>query len=227
MKPEHGLFRMPDGRVRIGGSVYGVAAEVDDPRGLVWTMLSAADGTRSVEEIAARVVAEFQDEKPGAVAAAVHTFIDAGYLDNAAAGPPSQLSPREQQRYDRGRQFHRWLDMRRRDNSWEPQLRLKQARVTVLGLGGTGGTVALALAASGVGRIHCVDADVVELSNLNRQTQFDETDIGRPKADVTAGRLRRLNSDIEVTSERLTVTEPAQLPALVRRPVATPAVTDH
>ncbi|WP_430780014.1 HesA/MoeB/ThiF family protein [Actinoplanes sp. G11-F43] len=185
MKPEHGLFRMPDGRVRIGGSVYGVAAEVDDPRGLVWTMLSAA------------------------------------------AGPPSQLSPREQQRYDRGRQFHRWLDMRRRDNSWEPQLRLKQARVTVLGLGGTGGTVALALAASGVGRIHCVDADVVELSNLNRQTQFDETDIGRPKADVTAGRLRRLNSDIEVTSERLTVTEPAQLPALVRRPVATPAVTDH
>ncbi|MBW6439288.1 ThiF family adenylyltransferase [Actinoplanes hulinensis] len=216
IKPEHGLYRMPDGRVRIGGAVYGVAAEVDDPDGLVWAMLSAADGTRSVEDIAAHVTATFEHEEPATVIASVQRFIDAGYLDNTAAEPPGRITPRDQQRYDRGRQFYRWLDLRRRDNSWEPQLRLKQARVTILGLGGTGGTAALALAGSGIGRIHCVDGDTVELSNLNRQSQFDEADIGRPKAEATASRLRRLNSDIEVTSATLTITQPAQLPQLTR-----------
>lgn len=216
IKPEHGLYRTADGRVRIGGTVYGVAAEVDDPAGLVWTLLSAADGTRSVDQIVAHVVAAFAGESPEAVASAVHKFIDAGYLDNAAAEPPAELGAREQQRYDRGQQFYRWLDLRRRDDPWEPQLRLKAARVVVLGLGGTGGTAALALAASGVGRIHCVDGDVVELSNLNRQIQFDESDIGRPKAEITAQRLRRLNSDIEVTSAKMTVTEPARLRDLSR-----------
>lgn len=216
LKPEHGLYRTADGHVRIGGAVYGIAAEVGDPSGSVWTLLSAADGTRTVDEITAQVVAAHPGEDAAVVAGAVRQFIDAGYLDNAAATAPAELSPHEQERYDRGRQFYRWIDLTRRDNSWEPQVRLKAARVVVLGLGGTGGTAALALAASGVGRVHCVDGDVVELSNLNRQVQFDEADIGRPKAETTAAKLRRLNSDIAVTSEKSTVTGPADLRDLVR-----------
>lgn len=216
VKPEHGIFRTSSGQVRIGGTVYGVAAEVDDPTGAVWSLLSAADGTRTIEEIVAHVVAAHADANVRTTTAAVHQFIDGGYLDNAAAEAPPQLGPREQERYDRGRQFYRWLDLGRRDNSWEPQLRLKAARVVVLGLGGTGGTAALALAASGVGRIHCVDGDVVELSNLNRQIQFDEADIGRPKAETTAAKLRRINSDIVVSSEKATITERAEVLELTR-----------
>ncbi|MBM2616517.1 ThiF family adenylyltransferase [Actinoplanes sp. LDG1-06] len=193
IKPEHGLVRTPRGSIRIGGAVHGIAAEVEDATGEVWALLSAADGTRTI--------AELVDGRSG-VADALDQFIDAGYLENAAAAPPPELTPRDLTRHDRGRQFYRWIDQRRRDNSWEPQARLKRASVTVLGLGGTGGTAALALAASGVGRLHLIDGDTVELSNLNRQVQFDERDVGRPKAETTAARLRRLNADILVTSEK-------------------------
>ena len=60
----------------------------------------------------------------------------------------------------------------------------------------------LALAASGVGLLHCVDPDVVELSNLNRQVVYTEEDLGRPKAEAAVARLRRLNADITVTGAR-------------------------
>jgi molybdopterin/thiamine biosynthesis adenylyltransferase len=64
---------------------------------------------------------------------------------------------------------------------------------------------ALALAASGIGRLHCIDADTVELSNLNRQALYTEDDLGKPKADAALPRLRQLNSDIEITAERLEI----------------------
>jgi molybdopterin/thiamine biosynthesis adenylyltransferase len=61
----------------------------------------------------------------------------------------------------------------------------------------------MALAASGIGHLHCVDPDEVELSNLSRQVLYTEDDIGKPKADSAVARLRRLNSDIEVTGRQL------------------------
>jgi molybdopterin/thiamine biosynthesis adenylyltransferase len=54
----------------------------------------------------------------------------------------------------------------------------------VVGIGGPGGVAALALAAAGVGRLHCVDPDVVELSNLSRQVLYTEDDIGVAKVDA-------------------------------------------
>ncbi len=215
VKPEHGLYRDSQGRIRIGGAVHGIAAEVEDPTGAVWTMLSAADGTREVAAVVRHVLDAHPAERSERIAGALEQFADAGYLDNAAGEAPAGLSAREQQRYDRGRRFYRWIDLRRRENSWEPQAALKAARVVILGLGGTGGAAASALAASGVGRVHCVDGDVVELSNLNRQIQFTEDDLGRSKAEVTAERLRRLNSDITVTSAKATVTSEADLERLV------------
>ncbi|MEU8023406.1 MULTISPECIES: ThiF family adenylyltransferase [Micromonospora] len=215
VKPEHGLHRLPGGRVRIGGSVYGIAAEVLDTTGAIWTTLRAADGTRSAEEIVARVLAAHPTETARAVRAALDQFAAAGYLDDAAAPDPPELTDRDRERYDRSRRFHRWIDLVPRATSWEPQVALKRARAVVVGLGGTGGAVALALAASGVGRLHCVDPDVVELSNLNRQTVYVEDDIGRPKVDAAVARLRRLNSDIEVTGERAEVRGPADLRRLV------------
>ncbi len=78
------------------------------------------------------------------------------------------------------------------------QAALGEARVVVIGVGALGGVQADLLARAGVGRLDLVDRDIVDETNLQRQTLFDEGDIGRPKAEAGAARLREINSTIEV-----------------------------
>jgi adenylyltransferase/sulfurtransferase len=77
------------------------------------------------------------------------------------------------------------------------QLKLKAARVLVIGAGGLGCPALLYLAAAGVGTIGIVDDDVVSFSNLQRQILFLESDVGRQKAQVAAERLSAMNSQIQ------------------------------
>ncbi len=78
------------------------------------------------------------------------------------------------------------------------QLKLKQAKVLCIGTGGLGAPLGLYLAAAGVGRIGLVDFDSVDLTNLQRQILFGTSDIGRPKIEAAADRLRYLNPDIQI-----------------------------
>lgn len=78
------------------------------------------------------------------------------------------------------------------------QARLDRASVLIVGAGGLGSPVAMYLAAAGVGRIVLVDDDVVSLSNLHRQILYSASDVGRPKVDCAARRLRELNPDVKV-----------------------------
>ncbi len=80
----------------------------------------------------------------------------------------------------------------------EGQLRLKQARVLLIGAGGLGSPVALYLAAAGVGRIGLVDFDVVDLTNLQRQILHGTSDVGRKKLDSAVERLRQINPHVTV-----------------------------
>ncbi|HMM35921.1 MAG TPA: ThiF family adenylyltransferase, partial [Thermoanaerobaculia bacterium] len=82
----------------------------------------------------------------------------------------------------------------------EGQARVRQARVLVAGCGGLGAESASLLARAGIGLLRIVDRDVVELSNLQRQALFDETDAreGLPKAVAAARRLARVNTDVAV-----------------------------
>ena len=76
----------------------------------------------------------------------------------------------------------------------EGQEKLLSAKILLVGLGGLGCPAATCLALAGVGQITLIDHDLIELSNLPRQTLFEEVDIGRPKALVAAERLSYLNS---------------------------------
>jgi molybdopterin/thiamine biosynthesis adenylyltransferase/rhodanese-related sulfurtransferase len=88
----------------------------------------------------------------------------------------------------------------------EGQLRLKAARVVVVGAGGLGSPAALYLAAAGVGTIGLVDFDRVDVSNLQRQILHGTAAVGRPKVRSAAERLADLNPDIQTVAieERLT-----------------------
>lgn len=78
------------------------------------------------------------------------------------------------------------------------QLRLRAARVLVIGAGGLGSPLLLYLAAAGVGTLGIVDDDRVDTSNLQRQVLFDGAAAGRLKAEVAAERLRALNPHTHV-----------------------------
>ncbi|MBS1538724.1 MAG: ThiF family adenylyltransferase [Bacteroidetes bacterium] len=79
------------------------------------------------------------------------------------------------------------------------QLRLKNAKVLVVGAGGLGCPALLYLASVGVGTIGIIDGDVVDESNLQRQILYTSDDIGKPKASTSANKLHKQNPYVTIT----------------------------
>ncbi|MDC0535940.1 HesA/MoeB/ThiF family protein [Francisellaceae bacterium] len=80
----------------------------------------------------------------------------------------------------------------------EGQQKLLNAKICIVGCGGLGAPVALYLAAAGIGKIGLVDADIVDLSNLQRQIIYKESDINKPKVECAQEALQTLNSTIAI-----------------------------
>ncbi|WP_020116435.1 ThiF family adenylyltransferase [Streptomyces canus] len=216
IKPEHRAYRTVDGNVRVGSVIHGIGAEIADPQGWVWTLVEAMDGTRGPSEVVAEVLRGHPELSGADARQAMADLLAAGFVDDAEA--PVPVPSREQDRYSRGVPLLRWMDLTPRASPWDAQLRLRAARVLLIGVGGTGGHAAQALVASGVGHLHCVDPDVVELSNLNRQPLYRESDLGRPKVEAAVATLRALNSDVTVTGERREVSGQEELTELLAGP---------
>lgn len=95
------------------------------------------------------------------------------------------------------------------DNSWlertelllgsEKLELLRQKHVLVVGLGGVGAYAAEMIARAGIGRMTIVDGDTVSNSNINRQLPALHSQVGKPKTEVMAARLRDINPDIDLT----------------------------
>ena len=82
------------------------------------------------------------------------------------------------------------------------QARLRGAVIAVIGAGGIGSPAIQYLAAAGVGRLIVIDDDVVELSNLQRQTLFGGDEIGAAKVDAAARAVARLNPGVVIEPRR-------------------------
>ncbi|GAA4029760.1 hypothetical protein GCM10022247_63610 [Allokutzneria multivorans] len=217
VKPEHAPHRISADRIRVGGSVHGIATEIADPTGAVWTLLESLDGTRSAGEVVDQVALRHPDSTREDIRGVLGQLIGMGYIEDTRPDEPKELTERERTRYTREARFYRWVDLAPRPSRWEAQLKLRDASVAVIGLGGSGGALALSLAASGVGHLHCVDGGTVALADLSHQVLFAESDIGRGKAEAAAARLRAVNSDISVTIGSERVCAPEDLTALARR----------
>jgi adenylyltransferase/sulfurtransferase len=88
----------------------------------------------------------------------------------------------------------------------EGQLKLKAAKVLLVGTGGLGAPLGLYLAAAGVGRIGLVDFDVVDFTNLQRQVIHFTKDVGRPKIASAAEKMQALNPNVEIVKHEVALT---------------------
>jgi molybdopterin/thiamine biosynthesis adenylyltransferase len=191
IKDVYPVFPMP-GRVRLG-VVEGYAAEIDDPDGRYAALLTRLDGSRTrddlVSELAGTLTGAEVDESLGALA-------QGGYLTDGSAGRPAELSADEAERYRANLHFFDLLSGPG-ESKYDIQLRLKGLRVALIGMGGIGSNVAMALAELGVGTVRAIDFDKIELSNLNRQVLYSTGAVGELKADVAVRRIREFNPEID------------------------------
>ena len=100
------------------------------------------------------------------------------------------LTPEQIERYSR----HILLQ----DVGVEGQARINAGRVLVIGAGGLGAPVLLYLAAAGVGTLGVIDGDKVDLSNLQRQVIHFTQDVGKPKVQSAAEKIKQINPDVNV-----------------------------
>ena len=124
---------------------------------------------------------------------------DEVYILPAVAGGSDELSPKELDRFSR--------QVMLEEIGYGGQLKLKNAKICVVGVGGLGNPITSRLAAMGVGYLRIIDRDVIELSNLHRQTMYDESDVGQVKVEVAAKKLQKLNPDCKIESLAISVNE--------------------
>ncbi|MPQ69873.1 MULTISPECIES: ThiF family adenylyltransferase [unclassified Pseudomonas] len=132
-------------------------------------------------------------------------------IDNRFLVPHHDLD--EEGRYSRSHLYYQSL-------GGDPQTvseSLHTSSISIIGCGGIGNHISAMLACSGVGDIHLVDGDVIELSNLTRQILFSESDIGKKKTDVLATELRRRNKTVRVNVIDRMIQDKADLDALPGR----------
>ncbi len=106
----------------------------------------------------------------------------------------THLNSEEKERYQR--------HLRIPDFGEAGQIKLKDARVLVIGAGGLGSAISLYLTAAGIGKIGIMDSDSVELSNLQRQILHDSEHVGKAKTESAYERLHALNRYTEVVQYR-------------------------
>ncbi|MGM1058365.1 HesA/MoeB/ThiF family protein [Saccharothrix sp. Mg75] len=209
IKFAHRPVRYSDGHIRLGGIVPGIRLDLADDGGWLWVLLGLLDG-----RIFDAVVTAMRDRFPGTteelVRAAVADLELAGHLEEAEA-PPAGV---DRDRYSRSVELYKWMDLTPGRSGWDVQDALAGSSVVIVGLGGAGCVAAMNLVQSGVGRVHCVDRDVVERSNFNRQLLYQEADEGAFKAEAAVRRLRAHNSTIDISGEVLDVTGPDVLRGL-------------
>ncbi len=124
---------------------------------------------------------------------------DEVYILPAVAGGSGELSAKELDRFSR--------QVMLEEIGYNGQLKIKNSKVCVVGVGGLGNPITSKLAAMGVGTLRIVDRDIIELSNLHRQTMFDESDVGQVKVEIAAKKLQKLNPDCKIEALAISVND--------------------
>lgn len=86
---------------------------------------------------------------------------------------------------------------------WFREEMMRDTRVTVVGLGNIGSQLLIALCGLGIGEVTLIDKDIVEFTNLQRQTVYSYKDLNRPKVDAAVDFVKRRYSALEIKTKRM------------------------
>jgi bacteriocin biosynthesis cyclodehydratase domain-containing protein len=180
----------PEGDVYLLRPSAGNDVRIEQPDDGERRLLAALDGEHTVEQL-------HEEFGRDAVDDVISQLQQLQVIEDGA--DDELLQAGELERFDR--QLRYFSDIGGDLTASQCQELLREAKIAVLGVGGLGGWSAWALSCTGVGEMWLIDGDVVEISNLNRQILYTEADLGLPKVECAAARLRAFNSSMRLTSD--------------------------
>lgn len=205
------LFVGRDGSVRLlrlGAGDDLIVTETDADEIRLLEVLAA--GFHSERELATAI--DVSGAARVRVARALEELVRAGLVE--ARAHPRRLPISQRERYDR--QLIYFADLAAPGQDPETlQMRLGDSTVAILGCGGLGAWAASGLAGAGVGRLVLIDDDRVELSNLNRQLLYAESQLGQLKVLAARDALRAHNREIDVVPVARRIRRPQDMEDLL------------
>ena len=184
----------------------GMAIQLKDPGKFIATVCKLMDGCKSVIELREILSPLFPKETPHLET--LLAVLDKEYLlEDTDRNYSTELTEYETTRWSRNIEFF-GAYCKASDNKYSYQEKLKNVRVVIFGLGGVGSNILYNLVAMGVHNIIAVDFDKVELSNLNRQIIYNESDIGQLKSEAANNRISQfLTANIQFINKKMTSSE--------------------
>lgn len=213
IKSAHHVIESENGDLCIG-EIPNHSKIIKAPPPWVSVVLEKLDGAHTLPRIIKEIKVRGFEADEAVVSKFIEQLSSFGLLEDNASYS-DLLSSKELERYNRQVLQFSLFDKQRKQG-FQYQEKLKQSRVTILGMGGWGTWCALQLSLLGVGTLRVVDGDDVELSNLNRQVLYNEEDIGSQKVDASKSRIKSLNPNVNVeVYDEFVTRDPAQIEKLM------------
>src|SRR3990167_9353868 len=149
----------------------GVAIEIDDQNKYVLTACQLLDGCRDIQDLKSSLSKIYPEDAEN-IEELLELLDSEGLLEDVSTFDRGGLTEYDVERWSRNAEFF-GAYCKSNENKFSHQKKIKNTKVTLLGLGGVGSSVLMNLAALGVKNIRIVDFDKVELSNLNRQVIYN------------------------------------------------------
>ncbi len=187
----------------VGSKIYffknpGVAITLDDSKGFIRKVCALMDGEKNTATLKS-MLSESYPEEAKYLEELLKVLDSEKLLEDKKFNTSISLNKSDEERYARNLGFFSSY-ITAQDNKYQYQEKLKTTKVVILGMGGVGTHVLQNLAGLGVGHIKIVDFDLVELSNLNRQVLYRESDLGELKAIAASKNIKEFSNDINITT---------------------------
>ncbi|MGM7721179.1 HesA/MoeB/ThiF family protein [Metabacillus sp. Hm71] len=195
MKPIHLYYKKKEATVRLG--MMEDAIDLEDPNGAIYRLMTLMDGSRTFNQLYQELIVDYPEIHFFEMVEAIEELNSMGYLIDASYKDKTSLTAVEQERFKGNLNYYSYYANLSK-SPYDIQEQVKNAKVTIIGMGAFGCSLLFNLAGLGVKKVKLIDYDTVELSNLNRQMLFNEKSIGQSKIEEAKNFMSSFYSAMEI-----------------------------